>query len=60
MPSELVINSMMSNCQEEMNKIKERFDAYITRFNDKFFTDDAEKIKYLSKKAMELLDVLKS
>lgn len=46
MPSELVINSMMSNCQEEMNKIKERFDAYITRFNDKFFTDDAEKIKY--------------
>ena len=46
MPSELVINSMMSNCQEEMNKIKERFDAYITRFNDKFFTNDAEKIKY--------------
>ena len=46
MPSELVINSMMSNCQEEMDKIKERFDAYITRFNDKFFTDDAEKIKY--------------
>ena len=46
MPSELVINSMMSNCQEEMNKIKERFDAYITRFNDKFFTDDTEKIKY--------------
>ncbi len=46
MPSELVINSMMSNCQEEMDKIKERFDSYITRFNDKFFTDDAEKIRY--------------
>ena len=46
MPSELVINSMMSDCQEEMDKIKERFDSYITRFNDKFFTDDAEKIKY--------------
>lgn len=29
-----------------MDKIKERFDSYITRFNDKFFTDDAEKIKY--------------
>ena len=46
MPSELVINSMMSDCKEEMDKIKERFDSYITRFNDKFFTDDAEKIKY--------------
>ena len=46
MPSELVINSMMSGCQEEMDKIKERFDSYITRFSDKFFTDDAEKIRY--------------
>ena len=46
MPSELVINSMMSDCTEEMAKIKERFDSYITRFNDKFFTDDVEKIKY--------------
>lgn len=46
MPSELVINSMMSDCTEEMTKIKERFDTYITRFNDKFFTDDVEKIKY--------------
>lgn len=46
MPSELVINSMMSNCTEEMAKIKERFDSYITKFNDKFFADDVEKIKY--------------
>ena len=46
MPSELVINSMMSDCTEEMSKIKERFDSYITKFNDKFFTDDVEKIKY--------------
>ncbi len=45
-PSELVINSMMSDCTEEMSKIKERFDTYITRFNDKFFSDDVEKIKY--------------
>ena len=36
-PSELVINSMMADCQEEMSKIKERFDCYITRFQDKFF-----------------------
>lgn len=45
-PSELVVNSMMSNCTEEMAKIKERFECYITKFNDKFFTDDIEKIKY--------------
>ena len=37
---------MMSGCQEEMDKIKERFDSYITRFSDKFFTDDTEKIRY--------------
>ncbi|OKZ77064.1 MAG: DNA mismatch repair protein MutS [Clostridium sp. 27_14] len=36
-PSELVINSMMADCQEEISKIKERFDCYITRFQDKFF-----------------------
>ncbi len=46
MPSELVINSMMSDCTEEMSKIKERFDSYITKFNNKFFTDDIEKLKY--------------
>lgn len=46
MPSELVINSMMSDCSEEMAKIKERFSSYITKFNDKFFTDEVEKIKY--------------
>ena len=45
-PSELVINSMMSDCTEEMAKIKERFDTYITKFNDKFFDSDVEKIKY--------------
>ena len=46
MPSEIVINSMMSDCTEEMEKIKERFDVYITKFNDKYFENDAEKIKY--------------
>ena len=45
-PSELVINSMMGDCTEEMAKIKERFAVYITKFNDKFFTEDTEKIKY--------------
>ena len=40
-PSELVVNSMMADCQEEMSKIKERFEnIYVTRFNDKFFTNE--------------------
>ena len=44
-PSELVINSMMADCKEEMDKIKERFSSYITKYNDKFFSKDVEKIK---------------
>ena len=43
-PSELVINSLLADCTEEMSKIKERFDLYITRFNDKFFDNNVEKI----------------
>ena len=40
-PSELVINSMMSDCTEEMKTIKERFErVYITKFNDKFFNGE--------------------
>ena len=45
MPSELVVNSMMDDSSEEMAKIKERFSAYITKFNDKFFENDINKIK---------------
>ena len=44
-PSELVINSMMSDCTEEMNKIKERFEnVFITKFNDNFFNDKINNI----------------
>ena len=44
-PSELVINSMMANCSDEMNKIKERFEnVYITKFNDKFFSEELNNI----------------
>ncbi len=40
-PSELVINSMMSDSTEEILKIKERFEkVYITKFNNKFFSSD--------------------
>ena len=43
-PSELVVNSMMSDCIEEMGKIKERFECYITRFQDKYFASEAENL----------------
>lgn len=39
-PSELVVNSMMGDCKEEINKIKERFDLYITYYNDSYFKED--------------------
>ena len=43
-PSELVVNSMMGDCTEEINKIKERFDLYITNFNDSFFKEDTSEL----------------
>ena len=39
-PAELVVNNMMYDSTEEINKIKERFEIYFTRFNDKFFSED--------------------
>lgn len=45
-PSELVVNSMMADCSEEINKIKERFEnVYITKFNDKFFNSEVENLE---------------
>lgn len=44
-PSELVISEMMTNSKEEVNKIKERFDVYITNFKDEFFIDESKKLK---------------
>ena len=44
-PSELVINSMMADGKEEIDKIKERFeDLYITKFEDKHFTSEIENV----------------
>ena len=45
MPSELVVNSMMADCIEEIDKIKERFNVFITKFDDKYFSNDLQKIK---------------
>ncbi len=44
-PSELVINSNLADCTEEMSKIRERFNVYITRFQDKFFDSKPDIIK---------------
>ena len=41
-PSELVINSHLADCVEEMSKIRERFDCYITKFQDTFFDNKAD------------------
>ena len=39
-PSEIIANSMMFECKDELDKIKERFNIYMNRFNDKFFLED--------------------
>lgn len=45
-PSELVVNSMMADCTEEIKKIKERFEnIYITTFHDKFFVNEVENLE---------------
>ena len=41
-PSELVINGLMSDSTEELDKIKERFSSYITRYADKFFENKVD------------------
>ena len=44
-PSELVVNSMMADCQEEISKIKERFEnIYVTRFEDQHFTSELQNL----------------
>ncbi len=44
-PSELIVNHMMSDCTEEINKIKERFEnLYITKLDDKHFSNKLENL----------------
>ena len=47
-PAELVVNTMLYDCEEEVNKIRERFEVYITRLEEKEFTDNYEtlSVKY--------------
>ena len=44
-PSELVVNSMMFDCTEEMQEIKTRFDIYVSKFEDTYFKNDFKEIE---------------
>ena len=46
-PSEIIINGMMSDSTEEINKIKERFPkSYISNFDNKYFSEELEMISH--------------
>ncbi len=44
-PAEIVVNPMMYNCQEEINKIKERFNVFVSKLEEEQFSSDDTKIK---------------
>ena len=44
MPAEIIVNELLYNSQEEIDKIKERFDMYISKLSDDIFTDDISKL----------------
>ena len=44
-PAEIIANGFMYDSTEELQKIKERFDLYITRFSDKYFNDNIQSLK---------------
>lgn len=41
-PAEIIVNAMMYECTEEISKIRERFEIYITRLEENNFTDNYE------------------
>jgi len=44
-PAEIISNSFMYDCTEEIKKVKERLDIYITRFSDEYFKSDIQNLK---------------
>ena len=44
MPAEIVVNDMLYNSGEEINGIKERFDMYVSRLGEEFFSEEIDKI----------------
>lgn len=43
-PSEIIANEMLTGCEEEISKIKERFDVYISEEPEEKFSEDTENI----------------
>ena len=46
-PAEIVVNSFMYDSIEEINKIKERFEVFISKIKEDAFSDDANKLTNL-------------
>lgn len=43
-PSEIIANNMLYDCEEEINKIKERFDVYISTEDEEKFSESTKEI----------------
>lgn len=43
-PSEIIANEMLTGCEEEISKIKERFDVYISEETEEKFSEETENI----------------
>ena len=44
-PAEIIVNTTLYNTTEEIAKIKERFNAYITNYGEDVFSDDYNELK---------------
>ena len=44
-PAEIIVNNMMFSSNEEIEKIKERFQSYISKISDEKFIDDSSQIE---------------
>ena len=60
-PAEIVVNELLFNSQEEMDKIRERFSVYITKQSDNAFKQETEKLlsnyKVIDNKGDEITNV---
>ena len=44
-PAEIIVNSFMYDSLEEISKIKERFESYISRIKEEYFSQNYEELK---------------